>query len=125
MAIHDGFRFTAALALAAIALTGCRATVPIGHLLDDPYAYDGRKVKVEGRVDGAFGALGHGGYLVDDGSGELFVVVEGRGGVPRPGARVAVTGWFRSLLTVGPVSAAMLIERDRDVRRRPRDHGRR
>lgn len=108
-----------ALVLATAALGGCRATVPIGHLLDDPYEYDGRKVKVEGYVGGAAGALGHGGYLLDDGSGELLVLVEGRGGLPRAGTRVAVTGWFRSLFTVGPLSAAMLLERDRDVRRGP------
>lgn len=100
--------------LLALALAGCRATVPIGQLLDDPHEHDGRKVKVRGEVTGAAGALGRGAYVVDDGTGSLVVVSEERG-IPRAGARVAVTGWFRSLLTLGPLGAAVLLERDRDL----------
>lgn len=103
------------VALLALALAGCRATVPIGRLLDDPHEYDGRKVKVEGEVIEAVGALGRGGYVVDDGTGSLVVVSEERG-VPRAGARVSVTGWFRSLFTLGPLGAAAILESDRDVR---------
>lgn len=103
--------------LAAVALSGCRATVPIRDLLDDPYAYDGRKVKIEGDVEAAAAAFGHGAYLVDDGTGSLFVVAEGDGGVPRAGARVAVVGWFRSLFRIGSLDGAVVLERDRDLRR--------
>lgn len=103
------------LVLAGLLFAGCRATVPIGQLTSDPHEFDGRKVKVEGEVTGAAGALGRGAYVVDDGTGSLVVVSEERG-VPRAGSRVAVTGWFRSLLTVGSLGAAVLLERDRDLR---------
>ncbi len=106
------------LGLASVT-AGCRATVPIGHLLDDPYQFDGRKVKVEGKVVGAVGALGHGAYEIDDGTGSLLVVLERtRGGIPRVGAHVAVTGWYKSAFTVGPFSAGLLFENNRDLRRR-------
>lgn len=100
---------------AVILLTGCRHTVDIGRLLDDPGHFDRRTVKVEGTVVGGAGALGYGAYLVDDGTGVIPVVSRERG-VPRRGARVSVTGWFRSLLTVGPESLAGMLERDRDLR---------
>lgn len=99
----------------AFALAGCRATVPIGYLLDDPYQYEGNTVKITGEVTGAVGALGHGAYALDDGTGTLIILSENRG-VPRQGARVEVTGWFRSLFTVGSLSAAMMLERNRHLR---------
>lgn len=100
---------------AALVLAGCRATVPIGHLLEDPYQYDGNTVKIAGEVTGSAGVVGRGAYWLDDGTGTLIVLSEKRG-VPRHGARVEVTGWFRSLFTVGPVSAAMMLERHRHLR---------
>jgi len=104
--------------LATVVLGGCRATVPIRDLLDDPYAYDRRKVKIEGDVEAAAAAFGHGAYLVDDGTGSLVVVAEGDGGVPRAGARVAVVGWFRSLFRIGSLNGAVVLERDRDLQSR-------
>lgn len=106
------------LLLAAVALTavaGCRSTMPIGRLLDDPHRFDGRDVRVEGEVVRAAGALGYGVYQVDDGTGTLVVVSEG-GGVPREGARVRVDGRFQALLTVGRTSVAGLLERRRHWR---------
>lgn len=104
------------LVLGAVAFSGCRATVPIRDLLDDPHAYDRRKVKVEGDVEAAAAVFGHGAYLIDDGTGALVVVAERDGGVPRAGARVAVVGWFRSLFQIGSVNGAVVLERDRDLR---------
>lgn len=101
--------------LAILAFAGCRGTVPIGKLLDDPYEYDGRKVRVEGRVVGALGVLNRGAYEIDDGTGALLVVLDrGRTGAPRVGSRVAVTGWYRSAFTFGTLGAGVLLERDRD-----------
>ena len=99
----------------ALALAGCRATVPIGHLLDDPYQYDGNTVKIVGEVTESAGALGRGAYALDDGTGTLIILAEKRG-VPRQGARVEVTGWFRSLFTVGSITGAMMLERHRHLR---------
>ncbi|MFQ5679202.1 MAG: hypothetical protein ACE5HP_07055 [Gemmatimonadota bacterium] len=111
---HRGAALIAAAA--ALALTGCRSTLPIGRLLDDPYHFDGRAVRVEGEVVGSVGALGYGTYKVDDGTGSLVVVSEGRG-APREGAWVRVDGRFEALLTIGRTSVAGLVEK----RRRPRD----
>lgn len=99
-------------ATAAIGLSGCASSKPIGRLLDDPYRFDGRVVRVEGRVVRAAGALGYGAYQVDDGTGTLTVVADGRG-VPREGARVRVAGRFQALLTLGRTAVAGMVEKNR------------
>lgn len=104
------------LVFLGVAAAGCRATVPIGHLLEDPHQFDGNTVKIAGEVVGSAGVLGRGAYALDDGTGTLIIVSEARG-VPRQGARVEVTGWFRSLFTWGPISGAMMLERNRQLRR--------
>lgn len=80
------------LALFAIALimTGCGYT-KIGRIQADPYHYRNRTVRVEGNVTKSAGALFVGGYQIDDGTGRIYVISD-HGGVPRSGARVAVTG---------------------------------
>ncbi|HEY7471421.1 MAG TPA: OB-fold nucleic acid binding domain-containing protein [Gemmatimonadota bacterium] len=104
------FVFLAVLSLAA----ACgRGTMRISELLDDPGRYDGERVRIEGQVTGfSFGALGHGAYQVDDGTGKLPVVSD-TGATPREGARVGIEGIFRSVFTFGDTSGAVLMERDR------------
>lgn len=107
-------RISALLLLAFAAATlGCRgATIPIGDLLADPGHYDHREVAVQGTVSEAVGVLGYGAYEIDDGTGKLMVVTR-ESGAPRVGTRVGVRGEFRSAYTVGDVSGAVLLERDR------------
>lgn len=100
------------ICVALAALTACASVRPIGRLLDDPYRFDGKVVRIEGEVVDAAGALGYGAYRVDDGTGTLVIVSDG-GGVPRKGARVRVAGRFQPLLTVGPTSVAGMLERNR------------
>lgn len=102
----------AALAATLLLLAACRGTMSIGDLLDDPARYDGKSVRIEGRVTRGVGLLGRGAYEVDDGSGELPVVSQ-LGGAPREGARVGVEGIFRSVFTFGDRSGAVLLERNR------------
>jgi len=77
-------------AVAGLLLTGC-ATTRIGRITADPSRYRNRDVRVEGSVTNAFGALGAGGYQVDDGSGKIYVLSTGSG-VPSKGSRVLVSG---------------------------------
>jgi hypothetical protein len=103
----------ATAAVVLILLAACRGTMPIAKLLDDPARYDGEKVRIAGRVTGfSVGALGHGAYQVNDGTGTLPVVSD-QGGTPREGARVGVEGIFRSVFTFGDRSGAVLLERNR------------
>jgi hypothetical protein len=103
-------------ALSVAILASCPGTTPIRELLDDPGRYEGREVRIAGEVTRSVGVLGYGGYQVDDGTGTLTVVVEGGGATPRVGAEVGVEGTFRSAFTLGPVTAAVLMEKRHKVR---------
>jgi hypothetical protein len=67
---------------------------------------------VEGRVTSSAGALGYGVYRVDDGTGTVNVVSTEHG-APSEGARVGVTGTFRSIFTFGSNSGVAIVERNR------------
>lgn len=90
-------------------LAGCKDTVTIKTLLDDPAQYDKRTVRIAGTASGSVGILGLGTYRIDDGTGTLRVVSK-EGGAPREGARVGVEGEFRSAYTLGTETVAVLIE---------------
>ena len=92
--------------------TACRGTMPINDLLADPGRYDGKTVKVAGEVTGSVGALGRGGYRLDDGTGSLIVISEDRA-VPVEGATVGVKGEFQAVFTFFTESIAVLLEQGR------------
>lgn len=100
-----------ALFLAGACASGSR-TVPISTLHEDPGRYDGRTVRVQGRVTETLGAIGYGSYRINDGTGDLRIVSTGTG-VPSEGARVGVEGTFRAIYTIGPTSGTALLERRR------------
>lgn len=95
------------------AAAGCRGTLSIGELLDDPGQYDGERVRVVGEVTEAAGVLGRGAYRLSDDTGTIVVISRQGEGVPRQGARVRVDGWFRPALTFGAETVAALEEVDR------------
>ena len=106
---------TSALLLATVLLVSCKGgTVPIKTLLDDPSKYDHKSVRIMGTVGHSVGALGYGGYQIDDGTGSIIVVTQGEG-APRKGAKVGVEGEFRSAYTIGTHSGAVLLEKQHKV----------
>ena len=108
-------RMTIALCVIGLGVgaLGCRQSVtPIKTLLDDPSRYDHKTVTIAGEVKESVGALGYGGYRIDDGSGVLTVVTKS-GGTPRTGAKVGVEGEFRAAFTLGTETAAVLMEKER------------
>lgn len=108
-------RGVAIAGLSLLALSGCKSygnVIPIKTLLDDPSHYDHKVVRIAGTVTRSIGALGYGGYVVDDQTGTLPVVTTG-GGAPREGAKVGVEGEFRAAFTLGASSGAVLMEHAR------------
>ena len=101
----------AVLGIASVA--GCKSKVtPIKTLLDDPGRFDGQEVNVAGDVTAAVGVLGYGAYRLNDGTGTILVVTK-NAGAPREGAKVGVTGTFRSAFTLGTETAAVIQETTR------------
>ena len=101
--------------VALLALTACAGVTSINELMANPGRYDGKTVRVQGTVKQAAGALGVGGYQIDDGTGTLTVISE-QGGIPTTGARISVKGTFEALATLGSRSLAVLREESRDAR---------
>jgi hypothetical protein len=98
--------FAAALLLA---LGGCASTIRISELLAEPGRYDGQTVQVEGTVTRSAGVLGIGGYELDDGTGQIFVVAQGTG-VPAQGLRTKVKGTFEPIFSFGGRSVAAIVQ---------------
>lgn len=105
-------RYLVSLFALLLVSTACRGTTPINDLLADPGRYDGKTVRVAGEVTGSLGALGRGGYLLDDGTGSLVVISEDRA-VPVEGATVGVKGEFQAVFTFFSESVAVLLEQGR------------
>jgi hypothetical protein len=94
-----------ALLFLSIFLTGCPQSTSIAKINQDPARYQGKEVTIAGQVVTSFGALSQGVFLLDDGTGQLWVLSEGFG-VPGQGARVRVTGTVVSGVTFGGHSFA-------------------
>lgn len=115
LGINNGvLRITLGLFLAAM-LGGCASTVRISDLMAAPHRYDGRTIRVEGTVTRSAGVLGMGGYEIDDGTGQIFVVAQG-GGVPVQGARTRVKGRFESIFSVAGRSVAAIMQQAQSPR---------
>lgn len=109
-------RLVAALLLAVgtLLLAGCPPRESIGKIDRDPARFAGKEVTIAGNVVDSWGALGFGGFAVDDGTGRMWVLGE-HFGVPGRGARVAVTGRIEQGVTMGGRSFAVVM---RETQRR-------
>jgi hypothetical protein len=110
------------IAATAIAAAAC-ATKSINSVLADPARYRDRDVTIEGTVVESFGVADRGAYLLEDRTGQLWVVAER--GTPRKGARVKARGRIREGFNLGSLgdiikvpgvaSGLVLIESSRDA----------
>jgi hypothetical protein len=110
------------LAIAALGSAACAAK-SINSVLADPSRYRDRDVKVAGTVAESFSVVARGAYLLDDQSGQLWVVTSR--GTPRKGARVTVKGTIREGFNLGSLgdliklpavgAGLVLVESSRDA----------
>src|SRR5437660_7744804 len=107
MRIRGIFYFSVTLIIGVL-LVACERT-KISEINADPGRYMNKEVAVAGHVTQSIGALGRGIYQVDDGSGRLWVVTNGRG-VPSKGARVGVKGHVKPTITFLGVNYATVME---------------
>jgi len=92
-------------------MIGCAATVRIGDIKSTPNRFHNKKVTIRGTVDETLTLpiLGVGVYLLNDGSGKIWVKPKER--VPEKGDRVVVTGRVKVGLTIsGRSFGTILIE---------------
>ena len=115
--LRSVLRFTilASLALCVLTTDGCKKATPIREVLDNAAGYDGKLVRVAGKVENAAGALGYGVYQINDGTGSITVVTKSHG-APAKGAEVGVEGTFHSAFTIGTDVVAVIEETNRYTR---------
>lgn len=97
------------VAMAALALSGCKGVTPIKSLIDDPARFAGQTLHIAGTVESSVGVLTVGAYKLNDGTGTITVVTK-TNGVPRQGAKVAVEGEVKSGFTLGSESLTVFVE---------------
>jgi len=103
---------TFALVLVTIILLGCPRGTTIADINADPGRYRDKEVSITGRVITSFGALGQGGYELDDGTGMIWVLTDR--GVPSQGSRVRAIGRVSTGITfAGRSFGTVLRETDR------------
>ena len=99
---------TSSLSVGILLLLACPPRESIAKINRDPGRYAGKEVTIAGRVVDSYGALGRGAFLVDDGTGNMWVLA-GQYGVPGAGAKVAVTGHIEQGFTLGGRNFATIL----------------
>ena len=89
------------------ALVACERT-KIGNITADPGHFMNKEVNVAGEVTQSIGFMGKGIYQIDDGTGRLWVLANGRG-VPSKGAMVGVKGRVTPTVTFMGVNYATVM----------------
>jgi hypothetical protein len=108
--------FTVVLGLGLL-LAACERK-SIGEINADPGRFMHQEIMVAGTVTQSIGALGHGVYQVDDGTGSIWVY-SSRSGVPSKGATVGVKGHVVPTVTfLGINYATVMQETERRFARR-------
>jgi hypothetical protein len=95
-------------------LSACVSHVSIGRILNDPYRYQDRVVRVDGHVTQSVNAIVAGGYQVEDNTGKIVVL--SAAGAPKKGTDVSLTGRVSpSVSLLGQPFGMVIRERSRRV----------
>lgn len=82
--------------------------IPVGTILGDLRAWDGRPVTVRGTVTNRLSIAGFKSYDIEDESGSIKIVTQR--GIPPAGEVVTVTGVVNSVFTVGTMDFTIIME---------------
>jgi len=111
--VHRRSILLAATVLAtSFLVAGCKNPTPIGTILADPSHYEGQTVIVAGEVTETAGVMGFGMFGLKDESGEIPIIAQ-KGGSPKTGAKVGVSGTLRTAFTLGTESFTVILEERR------------
>ena len=104
--------YVIAVSLLGIFLVSCDQQ-KISAINADPGSYHNKEVQIAGEVTQSIGALGKGVYMINDGTGSLWVYSD-KLGVPSRGAKVGVKGTVLPTFTfLGTNYATVVREVDR------------
>lgn len=96
-------------------LTACDMDT-VADVRNDPSKFESKEAHLGGVVTKTLGVMGYGVYEIEDQTGKIFVVSQGRG-VPGKGARVEVKGKSKSgFMFAGTDYGTVIVEASRKVR---------
>ena len=96
------------LIIGMLLLAACPLHEEIAKIKADPGRYAGKEISIAGRVVNSVGALGHGVFEIDDGTGTMWVFSE-RYGIPGNDAKVSVTGTVEEGFSFGGRNFAVIL----------------
>jgi hypothetical protein len=100
--------------LPLLLLTACDLDT-VAEVKGDPYKFTRKTARLGGIVTRSYGVMNYGIYEIEDKTGKIFVVAEGRG-VPGTGARVEVKGRARNAFTFAGIDyGTVIIESNRKI----------
>ncbi|MBI1965512.1 MAG: hypothetical protein HYV99_07570 [Betaproteobacteria bacterium] len=106
------------MALTAITLTGCDylpfGYTPVREITAAPAQFEGREVKLKGRVRGILKLGGLKAYTLQDDTGRVTVTTDGQ--LPAENAEVALKGTVKSALIVGGSAVGLRVEETKRLR---------
>jgi hypothetical protein len=102
-------------ATAVLLLAGCDY-LPFGHtqvkdITAAPANFEGREVRLKGKVVSIVKLMGLKAYTLQDATGEISVLTEGE--LPHSGATVALRGTVKSAVIIGGQSLGLRVEESR------------
>ena len=83
-------------------------SVPIGKVLNNPRAYEGKTVKIKGTVVQSMNLLVLKYFALRDKTGEIYVVTDKI--LPKQGDTASVKGQVQEGFTIGPAQFIVIIE---------------
>lgn len=100
--------------LPLLILTACNLDT-ISQVKNDPFKYERETAHLGGVVTKTYGVMGYGIYEIQDQTGRIFVVSQGRG-VPGKGARVEIKGHAKNAFTfAGMDYGTVIMESSRKI----------
>ncbi|HKA41527.1 MAG TPA: hypothetical protein VKF40_06025 [Burkholderiales bacterium] len=110
---------TAALAMiAGVAVSGCDylpfGYTSIGEIAAAPGQFEGKEVKLKGRVKSVVKLLGVKAFSLQDETGDIIVVTDGQ--LPAESSDVAVKGIVRSAVIIGGTSLGLKVDETKRLR---------
>jgi len=99
-------------------LTACSSFIatPIQKIQSNPREYTDTRVQISGTVTETFSLLVLKYFLLNDGTGEMYVVT--KKSMPAKGEKIKVTGTVRDAFSLGETQLLVLLEDGEDARYR-------
>lgn len=105
---------------AALALAGCDylpfGYTPIKDIIAAPASFEGKEVKIKGKVKNAVQLPGLKAYTLEDETGRMTITVVTEGQLPAANAEVALKGTVKSTMIVGGATLGLRIEEMKRLR---------